>query len=79
MNHRFEHFGCGYNSFTEKAAFTYQFLLGCRELFKGDFNSEVASCDHNSITFLAYFFDILNTRAIFDFCDNIDIRAAVLV
>ena len=74
--HRFQHFSSRNNAFAEHAAFGNNLFLYRGQLLKGDFNPHIAARHHYSVALAAYFFNIINARAVFNFRNKVDTRGA---
>ena len=77
LDHGFQHFGCGDNALSEKAAFRDEILLDGGYFGKRDFHAQIPAADHNAFALRTNILDIFNAAAVFDFCDYIDVFAAV--
>ena len=77
MHHRLKHLGRGDNALAEKTTLLDKVLLYGGHFHKRNFNTEVAPRHHYSVGNAADFFYIVNSRAVFDLCDYINVGATV--
>ena len=77
VNHRFQHFGCGYNALAQKAAFCNNVFLQRRKLCKRNLYTQIAAAYHYSVALGAYIVYIINSGTVFYFCYYGNVAAAV--
>ena len=79
VNHRLQHLRGRDDPFAQKAAFVNQELLNGRNLYKGNFHPQIAPGYHDAVGYLADLFNVVHTGAVLNFCNHVNIAAAVFV
>ena len=77
VNHGFEHLCRGDDACAAQAAGSDQLLLDGGQLRERNLDAEVAARDHDALADVADRLDVIHTRPVFDFCDDVDGAAAV--
>ena len=74
--HRFQHLCCGYNNFACFKSLMNNHFLQCRNFFKRNFNTHIATGNHNSVCFSDNAVNMLDALIIFNFCNDFNIIPA---
>ena len=79
FDHGIKHLCGGDNLFACVVYFVDDFFLDHRNIFQRDFHTHVAAGDHDAVGSFNNAVDVVNALLVFDFCNNVQITAAVFV
>ncbi|CAY77608.1 hypothetical protein P301_A20221 [Saccharomyces cerevisiae P301] len=73
VSHGFQHLGSTDNWLTSQVRLSNQFLLDSQDFWGWDFNTQVTSGNHNTVSDLQDFVEVVNTLLVFNLDNDLDV------